>query len=290
MIRFLMICIVACAWMFVPFAAADEPADEPAGSDESDRLFPVGDLFEPLVADSKQPAFYMSFYSLSWDLENTTVGAVGFGETIGIYRWADPGDRNGFQFSMSAGVFAQFDMETNSMDVVNADFVVGPALSFREGIFSARARLYHQSSHVGDEYLINNKNAVRDRLNYSYESIELLGALDIGDFRPYAGGEYVVRRDPNDLDRRSMQFGIDYRSEEKILLDGRLVGGFDFQTFEQHDWNPSGSLKVGLAYGERGCGNRNVRFMLEAYRGYMPFGQNYNLDVYWFGFGVYLGF
>jgi len=282
----LMACILAFAWSLAPCAIGD---DGDWYSDD-ERLFPVGDLFDPLVADPKQPSFHISFHRLDWDLENTTMGAVGFGETFGIYRWTDPGERDGFQLSLSAGVFAQFDMETNSMDLLNADYVIGPALAFREGIFSARGRFYHQSSHVGDEYLINNKNAIRDRLNYSYESIELIGALDIGDFRPYAGVEYMVRRDPNDLDRRSMQFGIDYESEERILLGGRLVGGFDFQTFEQHDWNPSGSVKIGVAYGERGPGRRNVRFMIEAFQGYMPFGQNYNLDVYWIGLGVYLGF
>jgi hypothetical protein len=55
-------------------------------------------------------------------------------------------------------VFAQFDLDSTSDDLLNADYVVGLPLTFRRAGFSARGRFYHQSSHLGDELLLREEN------------------------------------------------------------------------------------------------------------------------------------
>ena len=78
----------------------------------------------------------------------------------------------GFQISISGSVFAQFDLDVNSYDLLNADYIVGIPITMRTGAFSARLRLYHQSSHLGDEFLLREEDPTFVRENISYESAE----------------------------------------------------------------------------------------------------------------------
>ncbi len=61
--------------------------------------------------------------------------------------------------SSRRGVF-QFDLSAPSSDLINTDYVVGVPLSWRSGGWSTRVRLYHQSSHLGDEFLLGRPGSI----------------------------------------------------------------------------------------------------------------------------------
>lgn len=50
------------------------------------------------------------------------------------------------ELGLQAGVFAIFDLEAKSKDLVNADYFVAALAAYRTGNVSALARLFHQSS------------------------------------------------------------------------------------------------------------------------------------------------
>ena len=111
----------------------------------------VGDLLPPLKRLLTNVVVkYVKKMVPRWQLS----GAVGFGERWGIVR--RPGERagDGWQVGLSGGVFAQFDMDADSNDLINADYVIGFPLTWRHGAWSGRFNLYHQSSHLGDELLL----------------------------------------------------------------------------------------------------------------------------------------
>ena len=76
----------------------------------------------------------------------------------------------GVQLDVVGSIFAQFDLGTPSYDLLNSDFVVGFPITMRRGGFSSRLRIYHQSSHLGDEFLLANRI---QRVNLSYEGFDL---------------------------------------------------------------------------------------------------------------------
>src|SRR5688572_1775441 len=173
---------------------------------------PQGDIFCPLIADPKETRSFVAYQRgkspdqpLTIPEQNqvtlapfdTDIANVGVGDAIGLARWsgARPGD--GVQLSLAAGVFAQFDLATSSFDLINADYVIGLPLTFRRSGFSGRLRLYHQSSHLGDEFLLS---ADPERINLSFESAELILSQAFGGLRVYGGGEFFFNRDPSDLD------------------------------------------------------------------------------------------
>ena len=64
-------------------------------------------------------------------------------------------------------------------------------------LFTALFRLYHQSSHVGDEFLLRNR--VANRVNLSYEAVDVKASYELLEmFRVYAGFGYLFDQEPPD--------------------------------------------------------------------------------------------
>ncbi len=267
--------------------------------------FPEGDVFRPLFADPKQPQFFASFQSIRRreptvqvrDVgRSVNVGSVGFGENFGLVGRRRGCD--GWQVGILAGVFSQFNLDSSSSDLLNTDFVVGIPVSVRSGLFSARARFYHQSSHLGDELILGNPGF--NRVNLSFEEIEAIGSVDApgGWGRLYAGGGYLIHRTP-DLHRNRVQWGAEVRgpSWPSVLFQrwfdrpfiATFVMGADFKTFEQLNWVINSNVLAGIEW-TRPDTDRRFRLLLNYYRGFNQYGQFFNQKIESFGVGLYLAF
>lgn len=142
-----------------------------------------------------------------WDGQETTATSVGYGGQYGLVRWPTSDDAaNGWQLNLAAAVFAQFDLGTPSNNLINADYTVGLPLTYRRGRDCFRLKVYHQSSHLGDEYLLRQQT---EPVSLSYEALEAVYARDIGTTRAYAGGEYFFHRRPRSLEDGMLHAGID---------------------------------------------------------------------------------
>lgn len=249
--------------------------------------FPVGDLFLPLLADPKQPQFFTSYRYYETPQSSVNAAAVGYGETFGFYRISGKTPGDGLQISVAGGLFAQFNLDAPSADLINADYTIGVPVTWRNGTTSARLRIYHQSSHLGDEYLLNTSP---ERINLSFESVEAIVSEQRDGWRFYFGGEYLFQREPADLKPGSLHGGIEFRTTRQVWGTGHWVGGVDVKGWEEHDWSPDTSVKVGLEFGAYQPGQRRFRLMLEGYRGHAPHGQFYADYISYYGIGLYLGF
>ena len=250
--------------------------------------FPVGDLFRPLIADPKQPQFSVGFNSFKSLDTHYIMASVGFGETFGLYRFFGSREGNGLQLSLEGALFAQFNMESASSDLINADYTIGIPLTYKYDDNSLRFRIYHQSSHLGDELLLGANPP--ERINLSFEAFELLYSREWRGFRVYGGGEYLVHKEPDDLKPLSAHWGVEYRGTKPLLWNGRPVAGVDMKSLEEHDWAVDTSIKAGLEFGHPNPGQRRLRLLAEWYQGYDPHGQFCTNKVEYYGLGVYLGF
>ncbi|HEX9741295.1 MAG TPA: DUF1207 domain-containing protein [Nitrospiraceae bacterium] len=267
--------------------------------------FPENDVFRPLLADPKQPQFFATYQAVRVRNpspqanfgQSVNVGSVGFGENFGLV-----GRRNGcdgWQVGILAGVFAQFNLDASSADLINADYVVGFPISWRKDLFSARVRLSHQSSHLGDEFVLGNPGFARQ--NLSFEEVEPIVSLDTpgGWGRIYGGGAYMIGREPNSLDRLRAQWGAELRgpafhwSGLERAVTGSLamtpVFGADFKAFEELNWLVSSNVVAGVEWFRAG-GSRRMRLMVNYYNGFSPFGQFFSQKVESIGVGIYLVF
>lgn len=263
-----------------------------AGETAAQTALPAGDLFQPLMADPRQPRFSASYLWATSPLRDTRVGATAFGADIGIVRWRWGANEHGVQIGLAGGVFAQFDLEAPSTDLMNADYLIGIPVSFETHSLTGRVRLYHQSSHLGDEFLIRDQP---ERVNLSFEAIEFLVSGGSGPWRAYGGGEYLFHREPNDLRPGVLIAGLEFRGRTPVLRAGdigvaRVVLALDSRWWEQHEWAPGLSGRAGLEFSPSDATQENGRrwsFLIEGYSGPSPFGQFYTEDISSFGFGFY---
>jgi hypothetical protein len=260
-----------------------------AASCQSAVALPQGDLFAPLMADPKEPQFFMSGRSVTPEGgDSNTIAAVGFGETFGLYRNPGKEEGDGLQVNIAGGLFAQFNLDTPSSDLINADYVIGLPITYRSGANALRLRVYHQSSHLGDEFLLS--PGAPPRQNLSYEAIELLGSRDWRPFRFYAGGEYLFHREPEELEPSGLHGGAEYRSKDPVFGTTHLIGGIDVKSWEQHDWQSSASVVFGFEFDSPAMNGRRVRLLFEYYDGFAPYGQFYDEEITYYGFGFSFGF
>ncbi|MEK6201008.1 MAG: DUF1207 domain-containing protein [Desulfobulbaceae bacterium] len=252
------------------------------------KTFPTGDLFQELIADPKQARFFANFRNFRSLEERYTLASVGFGETFGLYRFFGTREGDGLQLSLLAGLFAQFNMNSDSSDLINADYTIGIPATYRYGNNSLRLRLYHQSSHLGDEFLLGANPP--DRINLSYEATELIYSYEWREFRVYGGGEYLIHKEPSDLKPLSAHWGFEYRGSTQLLWNGRPIAGVDIKNLEEHEWAYDRSVKAGFEFGNPNPGQRRLRLMAEWYKGFDPHGQFYTNKVEYYGLGVELGF
>lgn len=250
--------------------------------------FPAGDLFRPLIADPKQPQFFVSLHRLYSPRLRYTEAAVGFGETFGLYRFFGNQEGDGLQLSVEGAIFAQFNMDTSSSDLINADYTIGIPVTYRHGDNSLRFRVYHQSSHLGDELLLGVNPP--ERVNLSFEAIELIYSREWRGARVYGGGEYLIHKDPSGLKPLSAHWGIEFRGSDALVWGGRPLAAADMKSLEEHAWAIDYSAKVGLEFGKPNPGQRRLRLLLEWYKGFDPHGQFYVHKVEYAGLAVALGF
>ncbi len=285
--------------LFVAVVASGSPVGsgqgDPAGSPPSPSRYvglPEEELFQPLLGDPKEPRTFATVLHVHAGDKSTTVGAVGFGERLGIIERRGLTPTAGWQFGLAGGVFAQFDLETDSSDLINADYVIGLPFTWRRGTWSGRVSLYHQSSHLGDEFLLHQKP---ERINLSFEAIEVLVARDLGPWRFFGGGEYLIDPEPATLASGVLHAGVEYRHPRRSIGIGRLgggrwVGAIDMKALEEHAWKVAWSLRAGLELSPvdtRPGTRRRWSLMLEIYEGPSPWGQFYETDASYVGLGIH---
>ena len=251
---------------------------------------PEGFQFEPLLADPKRPRFLVSVVGVQMGDLETTAAAVAYGGRYGLARWPF-GKGEAWQLNLSGAVFAQFDLKAPSMDLINADYVLGLPLTYRNGPNSVRLRVYHQSSHLGDEFLLRNHP---ERVNLSYEALEAIYSRDIGTARAYLGGEYYFHREPSTLKAGMAHAGMDYRHPDPVVLGWEgggtyFVAGLDLKAFEHHDWDPAWSLTTGLEFHPTLPGQARDKYwslLAVWYDGPSPYGQFFTREVRYWGLSI----
>ena len=256
---------------------------------------PRGDVFCPLLADPKGQRSFVSYLHETSDQGDVNLGSVGISDAFALLRIGGPKPGDGFQISLAGSVFAQFDLDSSSYDLVNADYIIGLPMTFRRQAFSMRFRLYHQSSHLGDEFLLRENNPKFVRENLSFEAAEMILSLDGGPFRLYGGGEYLLRRDPKDLERYVAHGGIELRPARRLVRFGtvagvRFVAGGDVKASEEQDWKPAVSVRTGFEFDrprDTDPPGRRWGLLFEAYTGPSPYGQFFRNQVRYFGAGIH---
>jgi hypothetical protein len=253
---------------------------------------PRGDVFCALIADPKATRSFATYQKGNKDDLASDIAAVGIADQFPFFRAAAGTTGNGVQLGISGAVFAQFDLRAPSYDLLNADYMIGLPLTFRAGPFSGRARVYHQSSHLGDEFVL--RPSAPDRENLSFESAELLLSLDVSAVRLYGGAEDFFHRDPEELPDRLLHGGVELRPHASVnfgsLLVGRVVAAGDVKIVNDTTTRTGVSVRAGFEFGrprDDDIPSRRWSVLAEYYEGPSPYGQFHRRKVRLTGLGFH---
>ena len=267
-----------------PPSASDAP---PAADSPRFEVLPAGLLFRGLIADPRWPGFGTTIRSYFDDSKWGTVAAVSLGDMMPIVR-----GRIGEGWQWEAGVHATlwglFDLDSESKNLVNMDYIVGGFGSLRYGPWSGIGRLYHRSTHLGDEEVLDNHT---ERVNFSYEAADMRVSYDaLPWLRFYGGGGYIVRVEPKNYAPWSVALGSELRSAWLLPGGFRPIFGVDVQSREEHDWEPQVSIRAGVELESPIVLGRRIQFLAEYFNGHSVDGQFYTRAVEYFGLGIQFKF
>lgn len=253
-------------------------------------ILPTGHLFKPLLADVRWPHFSAAYRNhVGNNLDGNNNGSVSFGETIPFYRANFGQSIVQWEAGLQAGVFSDFNLDAPSTGLINTDFIAAVYSSVRARQFSAFARIFHQSSHLGDEFLLRTR---LERINLSYEAADLRLSYEFPyGIRIYGGGGGIFHKQPSTLKPWRTQYGIEFRSPWRISFAAmRPIAAVDLKNYEQNNWNTDISARAGFQFDKFQAFGRNLQFLVEYFNGNSPTGQFYKEKVEYLGFGAHYHF
>lgn len=255
-------------------------------------LFGPGDFLYPrYLADPRRPT--LSFASLETS-DSQVAGAgnsrygVRIGQRVGVarfYRGDDP--TRGFQLDAEVGFNGQFDVD-NSTDNLGWDGFYGLHLSWL-GIedVALRVGLFHDSSHLGDEYI---ESTGRTRIDYTREEL-LFGASWAFADRWNAYGEYghgFGLRNEALMEAGRAQCGLEYQSPP-VFWNERMgwYSAVDLSFYEEDRWSTNVTAQAGVSFGSGGTGSL-LRLGLEYYDGRSQIGELFQSQESYLAWGLWL--
>lgn len=255
-------------------------------------ILPSGHLFKPLLADPRWAHFSVAYRNyVGKNIDGTNNAAVSFGETLPFYRANFGQSIVQWEVGLQAGVFSDFNLDAPSSDLINTDFIASIYSSMRAGNASAFARIYHQSSHLGDEFLLRKLTSL-ERINLSYEGVDLRLSYEFPyGIRVYGGGGGIFHKEPSTIKPWSVQYGVEFRSPWRLdIASIRPILAVDIKNHEQNNWNADISARAGIQFDNFQTFNRRLQLLAEYFNGNSPTGQFFKEKVEYIGIGAHYHF
>lgn len=241
--------------------------------EEGNWLPELSPFFPTMLADPRIIGYSAGYRSYD-RIFKTPLLPVSMGDRFSIYQFKDMG-KGSLYLGIEAGVWAIFEAKPSSLALINADYYLGIPVTYVNQRFSARLRIYHESSHLGDELLVEKKYI--HRLNPSMEAVDFYLAYDFNnDLTVFGGIGHVIRSDKSyRLKPLYLVYGFNYQINEFKLHVGNLeatpyVAAY-FSNWQDHRWETDGSLAIGYQWDK--LYGRKMRLSLEYHNGYSVEGQ-----------------
>ncbi len=211
-----------------------------------------------------------------------------------VLRWG-PTDRHGQEVGFDFLIMTQYDIERVDRDymeqsapmgtILNADYRISGWYNIKSQASTYRIRLFHQSSHLGDDFVIRNGIMGRGSNPMNYEQLDITRSVQNGNHRHYYGFGYTVTPHA-ERKRIAFQLGYFFSRTTPRFANSKFIGGADIKIMEQHGYRPS--IKLGIGY-ELGQSHRNPpRLILEYYNGNLPYSRYESTVVQLLGIGLYM--
>ncbi|NGX29175.1 MAG: hypothetical protein K940chlam4_00001 [Candidatus Anoxychlamydiales bacterium] len=248
-------------------------------------------LFQPMLANPRQ-VIYSIGYRGGDSVAGKTAVPVSLGDDFPIFRWLDVFRWHAdVQIGVEAGIWSVFNMNPKpniggGTALFNTDYYGGIPLVYSINKWAWRLRLYHISSHLGDEFLVNNPGF--DRKNPSFEAVDLFFQYQAYEqLRLYAGAGVILHSDGTfPMKHGYIEYGFEASFWGSKIYYHNLYGTFFvatyFRNWQLNDFHLDGTYLLGYEWSKLQGVGRKIRIFGEYHHGYSPDGQFMNKrDSYW---------
>lgn len=241
-----------------------------------------------LVADIDEPSLMYSLGRMDLLGKEFDAMLIGLGHRKNIYDF-DQFSSHDIHVNVMGHIRSQFDVDeigdrnNRGGALINTDFMVGGELVQRRDNWQWRLAYTHRSTHLGDEFLIDNQDYLTNRTNLSYEKIDFLALKSISNWDVYAGAAFITRIEPGYLEKYQFQAGWQFSGH--TFGHGRPVIGMDLKSWQAAERPVNVTLRAGFEFNE--WLNRPFNIMLEYQEGHAPYGQFFTEDFSYFGLSIY---
>jgi hypothetical protein len=250
------------------------------------QVMPQGLMYRSYLAGAKEPRF-ASYWNN--DKEQGDIWDAALGGRLGLLRYGtcDNVFPEGIQVDLEGGSQARLDPNSNSNELYSVDFRVGIPVCFAFGPWQFKTGYYHISSHLGDEFLINNPGA--RRLNYTRDAILLgVGYFYTEKLRLYAETAYAASA-TDGAEPWEFQMGADWAPARDTGIRGAPFAAVNGHLREEVDFGGNLVLQAGWAWRQNPRGSL-FRVGVQYYRGKSDQFEYYDRSEERFGWGLWADF
>lgn len=254
-------------------------------------------MMTPFIADPRKVGMSAEWRWGEEAIDKRGSGAVSFGDYIGLARWCNPfGWGGALDIGLEGDVWAVFQQTRETAPLVNADYYIAIPVTYGYCNWAFRFRIFHISSHIGDEYLIENPDFVRKNPSSEYLDFFVQWRPSC-DFRLYGGVGVIARSDNSFYYRRFYaEYGLEWylpwfrwwMPRSQVL--GRTFTGAHFRTREDNNFEFDGTVVFGYEWSRTYCDFKKIRVYLEYHNGYCLEGQFNRFKDEYVGIAAYYGY
>jgi hypothetical protein len=260
-------------------------------------------LFAPLVADPRQPTNSAAL-RFGDKVCGDVCAAVSLGDDFPVFRWINVMRWHGdLQIGIEAGIWSVFNYSNiphrpkhEVCELVNTDYLVGIPVTYAFDQWSFRFRIYHISSHLGDEFLCNHRKEVKRRKNPSMEAIDFFSSYQFSSgLRGYFGPGVVFHSDRSfSIKPLYVEYGVELRILGSKFNYHRLYGtpffAIHLENWQQRHWDLDMTVKLGYEISKLQGVGRKMRLYVDYHHGFSYEGQFFNRRTQYGEFGLSWGF
>ncbi len=277
--------MLKCYFLFglitLSFLSADELYKDIAEQKNTTKAsgigLPLSVLYPAQLANPRQVVFACGI-RLNDSIAGQVSSPVTFGMQFPVYRWLNVNllsKTGSLQFDVEGAVFGIFNQTRRDNTLINTEYYIGIPITFAYDNWAHRFRIYHVSSHLGDEYLKNHKDV--ERINKSYEAFDYsLSYFFTKAVRFYAGPGVIMHSDSEmHLKPLYIQYGMDVHFDKLFWKDlyCRPFFSVHFENSQDTKWRIDATVAVGYEFGRFEKLGRKARLTLEYHNGFSDEGQ-----------------
>ena len=209
---------------------------------------PNGHPFRTPAGSPLEPVHRLALLSATRDSLGDGIALADIGDRLAFWIRRDPDGEVEYAGAIHGGAFSRFDLGGPDQALIEVHYRIGVLLRGRFGEVAARAELYHVSSHLGDEFLLD--TGARP-ISTSREGLELMLQGSPASGLTVYGGPGVLLRATQDFEPLSLRAGAAWESAPGA--PARFHASVDYFGWAELGWRPAiaAELGVGLARGTR---------------------------------------